>query len=154
MHNNRIVSEPRLMSEPRPRFFDFDAAKMFAEFPFRPLDVEAVWAAQRRNLDALSQAHQVAVDGVQALARRNVEAARQSLEDFSVLMRDLAKPVSAEERITRHTEFAKRIIEKGVSHSREVTQMVAKTGSEAAEILHKRASEGLDEIRAYAAPKA
>ncbi len=142
------------MPETRARFFDFDAARLFADFPFRPLDVEAVWAAQRRNFEALSQANQLAVDGVHALARRNVEAAREGLEDFSALIRDLAKPASTEERIARHTEFAKRIIDKGVSHTRELAQLATKTGSDAAEILHKRASEGLDEIRAYAAPKA
>ncbi len=60
------------MPETRARFFDFDAARLFADFPFRPLDFEAVWAAQRRNFEALSQANQLAVDGVQALARRNV----------------------------------------------------------------------------------
>jgi len=43
------------MAYARPNFFDFDVTKMFADFRFRPFDVEAVWAAQRRNIEALSQ---------------------------------------------------------------------------------------------------
>ena len=136
------------MSEARSSFFDFDAAKMFADFRFRPLDVEAVWAAQRRNIEALTQANQLAVEGVQALARRQVEVARQSFEDFSALVRDLSKPVSAEERIAKNTEYAKQMIEKGISHTREIAMLATKAGTEAADVLHKRASEGLDEFRA------
>lgn len=142
------------MSETRSSFFDFDAAKMFAEFPFRPFDVEAVWAAGRRNVEALSKANRVAVEGVQALARRQVEIARQSFDDFSLLMRDLSQPVSAEERITRNTEFAKHAIEKGMTYSREMATLATKSGSEAADVLHKRASEGLDEFRALTCQKA
>ena len=138
------------MSETRTSFFDFDAAKMFADFPFRPLDVEAVWAAGRRNLEAWSQANRVAVEGMQALAKRQVEMARQSFEDFTALVRDLSQPVSAEERIAKNTEFAKAAIDKGISHTREIATMASKTGTEAAELLHKRATEGLDEFRAMA----
>ncbi len=140
------------MADPRSSFFDFDATKMFADFRMRPIDVEAVWAAGRRNIEAWSQANQVAVEGVQALARRQVEVARQGFEDASALWRDLMQPVSPEERIAKHTEYAKQMIDKGVSNTREIAQMAAKTGTEAAEVLHKRASEGLDEFRSLTCP--
>jgi len=35
------------MSDARPNPFDVDVTKMFPDFRFRPLDVEAVWAALR-----------------------------------------------------------------------------------------------------------
>lgn len=141
------------MPETRTSFFDFDAAKMFAELPFRPFDVEAVWAAGRRNVEALSKANRVAVEGVQAMARRQVEIARQSFDDFSALMRDLSQPVSTEERIAKHTEFAKQAIEKGVTYSREIATLATKAGSDAADVLHKRANEGLDELRTLTCQK-
>jgi len=142
------------MSDTRTNFFDFDATKMFADFPFRPFDVEAVWAAGRRNVEAWSQASRVATEGVQALAKCQAEMARQGFEDFTALVRELSQPVSPAERIAKNTEFAKQAIEKGVSHSREIAMMATKTGSEAAELLHKRATEGLDEFRAMACTKA
>lgn len=141
------------MSESRINYFDFDASKMFADFPFRPFDVEAVWAAGRRNVEAWSQANRVAVEGVQALAKRQVEMARQSFEDLTALVGNLSQPVSAEERIAKNTEFAKQAIEKGVAHSREMAMMATRTGSEAAELLHRRANEGLDEFRAMTCTK-
>lgn len=141
------------MSETRTNFFDFDATKMFADFPFKPFDVEAFWSAGRRNVEAWSQANRVAVEGAQALAKRQVEMVRQSFDDFTALVRDLSQPVSAEERITKNTEFAKKAIEKSFSHTREMATLASKTGTEAAELLHKRANEGLDEFRALTCTK-
>ena len=138
------------MSDARPNPFDFDVTKILADFRFRPFDVEAVWAAQRRNLEALSQANQAAVEGVHALARRNIELTRETFEGLSTLMRDMAQPASPEDRIAKNTEYAKQMLEKGVSHSRELATIAAKAGSDAAEILQKRATESLDEFRSFA----
>ena len=138
------------MAESRPSFFDFDVTKMFPDFRLRPFDVDAVLAAQRRNVEALSHANQLAIEGAQAVARRQIELTRQSFEDFSTLLRDLSQPASAEDRIAKNTEFAKQLLEKGVSHGREIAMLASKAGTEAAEVLHKRACEGLDEFRALA----
>ena len=140
------------MSEARPSFFDFDMTKIFADFRYPPLNADAVWAAQRRNIEALSQANQLAVEGVQALARRQFEMTRQGIEEFSALLRDLSQPVSPEERLSKNTEYAKQMLEKGVNHTREIAMMASKAGTEAAEVLHKRATESLDEIRAAITP--
>ncbi len=138
-----------MMADARSNPFDFDVTKVFSDFRFRPFDVEAVWAAQRRNIEALSQANQLAVESVQAVARRNIELTRETFEGFSALVRDMAMPVSAEERIAKNTDYVKQMMEKGVSHSREIASIATKAGTEAAELLHKRATESLDEIRSY-----
>jgi phasin family protein len=138
------------MADARPNPFDFDVTKIFADFRFRPFDVEAVWAAQRRNLEALSQANQAAVEGVHALARRQIEITRDAFEGFSTLLRDLAQPASAEDRLVKNTEYAKKMLEKGASHGRELATIAAKAGTDAAEILQKRATEGIDELRSFA----
>ena len=137
------------MADARPNPFDFDVTKMFADFRFRPFDMEAVWAAQRRNMEALSQANQAAVEGAHALARRQIEMTREAFEGFSTLMRDMAQPVSPEDRIAKNTEYAKQMLEKGANHGRELATIAAKVGSDAAEILHKRATEGIDEFRSF-----
>jgi phasin family protein len=142
------------MSEARHGFFDFDVTKMMADFRFRPFDVEALMASQRRNIEALSQANQLAVEGMQAVAKRQIEVARQAIEDVSTLLRDLAQPASAEDRIAKNTEYAKQMLEKSINHGREITLLATKAGSEAADVLRKRASEGLDEFRDLAKQQA
>jgi len=142
------------MSDARPNFFDFDMTKLFADFRFRPFDVEALWAAQRRNIEALSQANQFAVEGVQAVTRRQIELTRETFEGLSSLLRDLAQPASPEERIAKNTDYAKQMLEKSVNHGREVASIAAKTGADAAEVLQKRATEGLEELRSFASKQA
>jgi phasin family protein len=142
------------MATARPRLFDFDIAKMMTDFRFRPFDFEGLMACQRRNIEALSQANQLAVEGYQAVTRRQIELARQAVEDVSALMRELAQPASTEDRIAKNTEFAKQVLEKSAHHGREITELATKAGNEAAEVLRKRASEGLDELRDMAKPAA
>ena len=137
------------MSDVRPNPFDFDVTKIFTDFRFRPFDVEAVWAAQRRNIEALSQANQLAVESVQAVAKRQFELTRETFEGFSALMRDLSTPASTEDRIAKNAEYVKQMMEKGVSHSRDIASIAAKAGTEATAVLQKRASESLDEMRSF-----
>src|SRR5437764_12580701 len=117
------------MSDARPNPFDFDVTKMFADFRYRPFDVEAVWAAQRRNIEALSQANQLAVEGVQAVARRQIELTRETFEGFSALLPDLAQPASPEDRIAKNPEYAKQMLEKGVNHGREAVSIATKAST-------------------------
>ncbi len=142
------------MPDARTPFFDFDVTKMFASFPIRPFDVEAVWAAQRRNLEALTQANQLAVEGVHALSKRQIEMTQQALEDMSTMVREMAQPSSTEERIAKHTEYTKKMIDKGLTHGREIAALASKAGSEATEVLQKRTTESLDEMRAFACKSA
>src|SRR6267142_504430 len=106
------------MPDARPNFFDF----------------EALWAAQRRNLEAFSQANQLAAEGMQALARRQIELTRETFEGFSALLRDLSQPASAEDRIAKNTDYAKQMLDTGVSPGRQVVSIGAKTDAHAAEV--------------------
>ena len=67
------------MADARPNPFDFDVTKIFADFRFHPFDVEAAWAAQRRNIEALSQANQLAIESMQAVAKRQIELTRDDI---------------------------------------------------------------------------
>jgi len=138
------------MAEARSTFFDYDVTKWMADFRFRPFDVETLMVAQRRNIEALSQANQLAIEGIQAVARRQIEIAREAVEDMSALIHDLAQPTSTEDRLAKNAQYAKQVLEKSATHSREISQIATKAGAEAADVLRKRACEGLDEMRLFA----
>ena len=137
-------------AQSRPSFFDFDVTRMMSDFRFRPFDVDALMACQRRNIEALTQASQLTMEAAQTVARRQIEIARQTLEEMSALLRDIAQPASTEDRIAKNTEYAKQMLEKSVSNGREITLLATKAGTEAADVLHRRACQGLDEIRDFA----
>lgn len=131
-------------------FLDMDVGKAFAGFTFPGLDVESIMAAQRKNLEALTQANQLAVEGVQAVARRQVELARQAVDEASSLLREWSQPGAPEERIAKNAEYAKLAFEKGVANARELAELVTKANTEAFGVIQKRVTEGFEELREYA----
>ena len=134
----------------RQSFFDMDVGKAFAGFTFPGFDVESLVAAQRRNLEALTQANQLAVEGVQAVARRQVEIARQAVDEASAAMREWTQPGAPEERMAKNAELAKQAFEKGIANARELAELVTKANTEAFNVINKRVAESLEEIREYA----
>jgi|SRR5690606_33623545 phasin family protein len=132
----------------------FDLTKVMADFRVPTLDVDAMVASQRKTIEALTQANQVAVEGVQAVARRQVEMARQTIEDLTGLFREIAQPGTPEEKLAKQAEAAKNALEKGIANARELAELVAKANTEAFDVLNKRVAEGLDEVRDYAKKRA
>ena len=135
-------------------FLDMDVGKAFAGFTFPGLDLESLVAAQRKNLEAFSQANQLAVEGVQAVARRQVELARQAVDEASSLAREWTQPGAPEERIAKSVELAKTAFEKGVANARELAELVTKANTEAFAVIQKRVTEGFEEMREYAKQRA
>ena len=128
----------------------FDLRKIMGEWRLPNFDLDAVAQCQRRNIEALTQANQLALEGTQALMRRNLELARQSMEDLQAMMSELTKPNgSMEDRFARQAEYSKKAIEKGMANFREVADLVTKANTEAMNVLTKRVTESLEEVRDY-----
>jgi phasin family protein len=129
----------------------FDVTKAMADFKVPDIDVEAVVAYQRKNIEALTQANQLAVEGVQAVFRRQAEIARTAIEEFSSMFRDFLQPAgSPEDKIAKHAEYSKAALEKGLANARELTELATKANTEAFNVINKRVTETLDEVRNYA----
>ena len=119
----------------RQTFLDTDFSKAFAGFTLPGFDVEAVLASQRKNIEALTQANQLAVEGVQAVARRQAEIAREAIDEASTVLRDIAQPAAPEERIAKHAELLKQTFERGLATTRELALMLAKANTEAFDVV-------------------
>jgi phasin family protein len=129
----------------------FDVTKIMGDFRVPGIDMEAAVASQRKNIEALTQANQLAVEGVQALMRRQVEITRQAMEDFSAMFRDFVQPNgSPEDRFAKQAEYSKHAIEKSLSNAKELTELVTKANTEAFNVINKRVTESLDEVRDFA----
>lgn len=127
--------------------FEMDVTKLLAEFKVPGVDLETIMASQRKNIDALTKANQLAIEGLQTVARRQAEILRGGFEEAASLMRDIMQTQSPEDRVARQTEVAKKSVERALSNARELAEIVAKAGNEAFDILNQRLGEGLDEVR-------
>ncbi len=127
--------------------FDFDVTRIMAEFKVPGVDVEAVMTAQRRNIEALTSANQLAIEGMQAVARRQAEILRQTMEEMTRGTQSLLEQGPPEERLAKQTDLVKVAFEKALSNMRELAEMVAKANTEAANIISRRVAESLDEMK-------
>jgi phasin family protein len=156
--NIGLRSQPRrtidMATNGKHNFLDFDMSKVFSGFNFPGLDIDSLVSAQRKNIEAFTQANQLAVEGVQAVARRQVELARQAVDEASSLMREWTAPGAPEERMAKNVELAKTAFEKGVANTRELTELVSKANTEAFGVIQKRFAESLEEISEFAKHKA
>lgn len=133
--------------------WDFDITKMMADFKVPGVDMDAVLASQRKNIEALTQANQLAVEGMQAVARRQMDVLRQTMEETAAMTKDMMQAGSPEAGVAKQADLVKGAFEKVLTNMKEMSEMVAKSNYEAADILSKRISAGLDEIKAVAAKK-
>lgn len=127
--------------------FDFDLTKLLGDFKVPGVDFESIIASQRKNIEAVTAANQLAVEGLQAVLRRQAEIIRQSIEEASSLVGDLTSPTAPEEKAAKQADLVKSAFEKALANIKELSEMVAKSNSEAAEVLTKRVSESLEEVK-------
>lgn len=131
-----------------------DLMRMLSEFrmPGMP-DMEALAAAQRRNLEALSAANRVALEGAQAVARRHMEILQSSMTEMTEAMKTLGTQESPQAKATRQAEMLKGAYEKAVANMKEVADLIQKSNHEALGLLNKRFTEALDEVKTLAVRK-
>lgn len=130
-------------------FSQYLSVGKFAEqFKLPGVDTNAFLQTQQKNFGAMAKANQVALEGVQALAQRQSEIVRRSLEESATAVRELTTPGTPEEKIEKQTELFKQAFETGLANFRELAEMSVKSNSEAAELLNQRVSQGLDELKA------
>ena len=125
----------------------------FAEVFKNTFDFNQLINTQRRNIEALSAATQVGVEGVQAISRRQAEVARDNMETALKASKDLLTSGTPETNLSKHAEFAKSFFESALSNLREVTEMVTKSSFEAFDVITKRTQETLDEVSAASGHK-
>src|ERR1700743_3919883 len=83
----------------------FDVSKYLGDFKVPGVDVETLVASQRKNIEALTQANKLAFEGFQALFKRQVEIARQSIEESATVARQLVEAGTPKEKAVRQTEL-------------------------------------------------
>jgi len=128
-----------------------DVSKLISEFKVPGLGVESVLASQQKNIQALTAANQLAFEGFQAVARRQSEIVRQSIEQTTAIVAELLAAGSPEDKVAKQADLVKSAFEKALANTRELAELVTKSNTEAADVINKRVSESLEELKATVA---
>lgn len=141
------------MAKPFNPFGELDFSKLMGELKMPGVDLNQVAMSYRKNVEALTSASQVAVEGMQSVVKRQTEILRESMEEYAQLMREFSAPGSPEEAASRNAEVAKHTFETTLAHMREISELIAKTNNESLGVINKRVAEMLDEVKAFGKKK-
>jgi phasin family protein len=124
-----------------------DMTKLMGGMKLPGVDAAGMVESQRRNIEALTAANNLAVEGMQAVAKRQAEILRASLEEMTKASGELMTAGGPEDAMAKQAEMTKRAFAKAITNMRELAELVAKSNNEACDVINKRVAEGLDELR-------
>ncbi len=128
-----------------------DFMRLLAEMKLPGLpDMEALSKSNRRNIEALTAANRVALEGAQNIARRQMEIMQQSMSEMTEGMKLLGTSETPQAKAARQAELLKQGYERAVGIMRELSETIQRSNTEALNLLNRRFSEAMDELRALA----
>ena len=120
-----------------------DFGKMFAATS--TVDFKALAEIQQKNMNAFVAANTRLVEGAQAMFKRQAEMMQGAVKEGMEAARDNFAAANIG-KVEKQVEFMKTSAEKQVANAREIAEMAGKSGTEAMEILRKRATDSVGEF--------
>ena len=109
-------------------------------------DAEALMRAHQRNMEALSSANRIALEGAQAVAKRHMEIMQQTMAELTETMKSLATAEAPQDKAVRQAEMLKSAYERAVANTREVGDLIQRANGEAMSALNQRVTEAIEEL--------
>ena len=127
---------------------NMDMTKFFAEFrmPAMP-DMTELAKAQQKNLEAITAANKVALEGARAFAERHKQIVQQSMAEMQDAMRSMASPADPQQQAAKQAEMAKAAYERATAQMQELADLIQKSSGEALSVLHARFAEAMEEVK-------
>jgi len=117
----------------------FDFTKIMQQYKLPGVDMAALVEREKRNIEALTRANRIALEGWRALVTRQSEILQETMAQTMVNARkgDAAKHAA---------DLARQGFEKALDNMRELAEMAAKSQHEAYEVVRKRIADNLEEM--------
>lgn len=130
---------------------DMDFTKFFAEMKLPALpDMETFMSASRKNLETLTAANRVALEGAQAVARRHMEIVQSSMAELTEAMQALAGTDAPQAKAAKQAELLKQAYQHAVANMKELSDLIQQSNAEALSLINQRFAEAMDEVKALA----
>ena len=103
--------------------------------------------AHKRNLEAMSAANRIALEGAQTVARRHMEIVQQTMTELSDQLRSMASIQTPTEKAAKQAELLKSAFEHAATNTKELADLIQHANQEAVSLLNKRFTEAMDEVK-------
>jgi len=124
-----------------------DFGRLAEQFKFPGVDTSALIESQQRNIEAVTKANQVAFEGVQAIMQRQVEILSETMDETTKAVQAFSKTGKPEDVWAKQADLVKEAYEHGLSNLRQLTELSAKTNTQATDVLTHRVTDGLNELK-------
>jgi len=102
-----------------------------------PFDLGGMFEAQRKSLKALAEAQEIAIKGIQTVARQQSDILSGMIESQSALTNLLIQHGTPEEKKARHAEATRTQYKEALRDVRDMQDTISKTIRSAADALHQ-----------------
>jgi phasin family protein len=157
MSSSKPVENPFAQAMAQAKTAAEDFSKMFSGLKLPSLPSlpgsEALMAVHRRNFEAWSTANRIALEGAQAVAKRNMEIMQQTMAELSEQVRALAVAEPPAAKAAKQADMLKQSYERAVSNTKELTDLIQRANAEAVGALNHRFTEAMEEVKLLAAKK-
>jgi phasin family protein len=108
----------------------------------------ALFASQRKNVEAMMQANWAAIVGAQAIWLRQLDFIQEAVNGLTTLVGDITRrPGPLNEKLAKHVEYSKQAFERNLGNARELTELATEATNESINTVSQRFYEGLGEMR-------
>lgn len=126
-----------------------DMGKIIEQFKLPGIDMSALAEARRKDIEALMQVNKIAYEGLQAMAQKQAEILRTTMEELqSTAQKMAAKPGGILEG-----QMVPQTLEKAFGYMHELAELTRKSQSEAMAVINKRVEENVQELKSLVQSK-
>ena len=118
----------------------------FKDLGVSGLDVDALVASQRKNIEALATASRIAMEGVTAVGKRQAEIFQETMSQTAQSVQSLITAGSSRDIAAKQADLTKEGFAKALTNMRELAEMVTKAQTGAMEAITHRVTESLAEL--------
>jgi len=133
------------MATPTDPFTDF--TKLLEQYKLPGVDMSALIAARRKDIEALTEANKVAYAGMQALVQKQTEILSKSMQDMQAATQKMTASGNPADVMTKQGEFVQQGLQTAFNNMRELAEMAQKAQAEALAVITRRAEQSMEEAR-------
>ena len=135
------------MSDPMTEFTERLRSMTAMKLPNMP-DMDKLLGLYQRNVEVLSAANKIALEGAQAVAKRHMEIVQQTMGEMGESLKVLTAGEGPQAKAASQADLLKQAYERALANTRELSDMIQHANAEAVGLLNGRFMEAMDEVKA------
>jgi phasin family protein len=112
------------------------------------MDMKQIMEHHQKNLDAMTRSWQAVASGATAVADKQREILEAAMRDMAEMASEYKPTGAPQEIFAKQAEFARKAMDAAIANTRDIAELVQKSGTEALDIINERMRESYEEIRA------